>query len=107
DFAADLPFDGVAGGWRLRVVPAGQVLLADGGIDLRLPRESAVRARRRGDRVRTRAGGKKLGDWYADRKIPVRERDGAPVIAYGNEVLWTPWGALSELPHGDAWRVIA
>jgi tRNA(Ile)-lysidine synthetase-like protein len=57
--------------------------------------------------VRTRAGGKKLGDWYTDRKIPVRERETAPVIAYGREVLWTPWGALGELPHGRAWRIIA
>jgi tRNA(Ile)-lysidine synthase len=107
EFAADLPFDGVAGSWQLRIVPARAALLADGGIDLRLPRGSLVRGRRPGDRVRTRAGSKKLGNWYTDHKIPVRERSGAPVIAYGNEVLWTPWGALSELPHGDAWRVIA
>jgi len=26
-------------------------------------------------------------------------------LAYGNQVLWTPWGALGELPHGVAWRI--
>jgi tRNA(Ile)-lysidine synthetase-like protein len=103
----DLPFAGVAGAWALRIAPAGEVPLADGGIELRLPDGAVLRARRSGDRVRTRAGGKKLGDWYTDRKIPVREREAAPVIAYGQQVLWTPWGALAELPHGRAWRVIA
>jgi tRNA(Ile)-lysidine synthase len=106
-FEADLPFDGIVGGWQVRIVPAGETLLSDGGIDLRLPQGALLRGRRAGDRVRTRAGGKKLGDWYTDRKIPVRERESAPVIAYGGEVLWTPWGALGELPHGRAWRIIA
>jgi tRNA(Ile)-lysidine synthase len=105
--ACDLPFDGVAGAWHLRVLPAGEALLSDGGIDLRLPDGATVRGRQPGDRVRTRAGGKKLGDWYTDHKIPRREREGAPIIAYGTQVLWTPFGALAELPHGRAWRVVS
>jgi tRNA(Ile)-lysidine synthase len=102
-----LPFEGVAGNWRLRIKPAGAATMADGGSDLRLPQGAVVRARRPGDRVRVRAGSKKLADWYIDQKIPRREREAAPVIAYGNQVLWTPWGALGELPHGAAWRVVA
>jgi tRNA(Ile)-lysidine synthase len=103
----ELPFEGVAGAWHLRIRPAGEATMADGGIDLRLPAGAVVRPRRPGDRVRVRAGSKKLADWYIDRKIPRREREGAPVIAYGNQVLWTPWGALGEVPHGAAWRVIS
>ena len=38
------------------------------------------------------AGRKKLQDYYIDRKVPRRERDAAPVIAHGGEVLWTPFG---------------
>jgi tRNA(Ile)-lysidine synthetase-like protein len=102
-----LPFEGVAGAWRLRVRPAGEATMADGGIDLRLPAGTVVRPRRPGDRVRLRAGSKKLADWYIDRKVPRRERESAPVIAYGNQVLWTPWGALGELPHGTAWRIVS
>ncbi len=105
--AGDLPYDGVAGAWHVRIVPAGDARLTDGGIDLRLPDGAIVRGRQPGDRVRTRAGGKKLGDWYTDHKIPRREREGAPVIAYGMQVLWTPFGALAELPHGRAWRVMS
>jgi tRNA(Ile)-lysidine synthase len=103
--AHELPFEGMLGAWRLRVVPAGEASLADGGSDLRLPEGAVLRGRRPGDRLRTRAGGKKLGDWYTDRKIPRRERESAPVIAYGQQVCWTPWGALGELPHGRAWRI--
>jgi tRNA(Ile)-lysidine synthase len=103
----ELPFEGVAGAWMLRIRASAEATMADGGIDLRLPAGAVVRARRPGDRVRVRAGSKKLADWYIDRKIPRREREGAPVIAYGNQVLWTPWGALGELPHGAPWRVVA
>jgi tRNA(Ile)-lysidine synthase len=105
--AHDLPFEGLAGAWQMRIVPAGEASMGDGGADLRLPEGAIVRGRLPGDRVRTRAGAKKLGDWYTDRKIPRRERDSAPVIAYGAQVLWTPWGALAELPHGRAWRVVS
>jgi tRNA(Ile)-lysidine synthetase-like protein len=100
-----LPFEGVLGAWSVRAQPAADARLSDGGIDLRLPAGAVLRARRSGDRVPVRAGSKKLADWYIDRKLPRREREAAPVIAYGNQVLWTPWGAVGELPHGVAWRV--
>jgi tRNA(Ile)-lysidine synthetase-like protein len=100
-----LPFDGHVGAWRLRVLPAAEAAMAVGGIDLRLPEGAVVRGCCPGDRVRSRAGSKKLADWYIDRKIPRRERDSAPVIAFGNQVFWTPWGSLGELPRGVAWRI--
>ena len=100
-----LPFAARAGAWHLRIVAAAETPMVDGGIDLRLPEGAVVRGRRPGDRVRTHAGSKKLGDWYIDRKIPRRERDAAPVIVYGNQVFWTPWGALGELSGGGAWRI--
>ena len=105
-FARELPFEGDAGAWSLRIFPAAEGRLADGGLDLRLPDGAVVRARQPGDRVRTRAGGKKLGDWYTDRKVPRRDRDAAPVVAYGQQVFWTPLAPLGELPHGRAWRII-
>jgi tRNA(Ile)-lysidine synthase len=101
----ELPFEGALGAWRIRVLPAGEATLADDGIDLRVPAGAVLRARRPGDRVAVRAGSRKLQDWYVDQKIPRRERESAPVLAYGNQVLWTPWGALGELPQGVPWRI--
>jgi tRNA(Ile)-lysidine synthase len=105
-FSAALPFEGTVGAWSLRIVPAGDASLAQGGVEVRLPEGAVVRARAPGDRVRVPAGGKKLGDWYTDRKIPRRDREAAPVIAWGQQVFWTPFGALGELPHGRPWRII-
>jgi tRNA(Ile)-lysidine synthase len=101
----ELPYAGVVGDWRVRVLPAGQASFADEGVDVRAPRGAVLRGRLPGDRVAVRVGSRKLQDWYIDRKIPRRHRDAAPVLAYGNQVLWTPWGALGELPHGVAWRI--
>jgi tRNA(Ile)-lysidine synthase len=105
-FERALPFDGVAGAWAVRVLAARDARMAHGGVELRLPEGAVVRGRRAGDRVRTPMGGKKLSDWYIDRKIPRRQRESAPVIGYGNQVLWTPWGAIGEAPHGRAWRIV-
>ena len=86
-FEAPLPFEGVAGAWALRVVPAD-----DGGaVTLAAPADAVVRRRRAGDRVRLPGGRKKLQDLLVDMKVPRRERDGVPVIAAASEVLWTPF----------------
>lgn len=60
-----------------------------------LPPGAVVRGRRHGDRLQPPGmrGHKKLQDYYTDRKIPRRDRDAAPVIALGRDVLWTPFGA--------------
>jgi tRNA(Ile)-lysidine synthase len=41
-------------------------------------------------------GRKKLQDWFVDRKIPKQERDGIPVVAIGNEILWVIGHQISE-----------
>jgi tRNA(Ile)-lysidine synthase len=106
-FEAPLPFSGVVGAWRVSAV-------ADGGMPgegdaVVAPRGAVVRGRRPGDRIRPRGmrGHKKLQDYYVDRKVPRRERDAAPVIACGAEVLWTPFGAAEDAGEGVRYRVAA
>jgi tRNA(Ile)-lysidine synthase len=95
-----LPFAGVVGGWRIEVFAAGG---DDAGPhELRLPDGAVVRGRRAGDRISPRGmrGHKKLQDYYVDRKVPRRERDAAPVIAAGRDVLWTPFGDVASSGAG-------
>ncbi|HYM27203.1 MAG TPA: tRNA lysidine(34) synthetase TilS, partial [Steroidobacteraceae bacterium] len=101
--ALPLPFEGVAGGWSLRVTTAAGVR----GEALRLPAGAVVRGRRPGDRLQPAGmrGHKKLQDYYTDRKVPRRERDTAPVIALGADVLWTPFGAAADAGTGAAYHV--
>ena len=103
-----IPFAGVLGGWRLAVVPA--VGTAGDAQCIALPADSVVRGRRTGDRIQPRGmrGHKKLQDYYVDKKIARRERDAAPVIAHGGDVLWTPFGAAEpSLLRGRAFRIDA
>jgi len=114
DFAAALPYAGAAGGWSIDVAPAGAAMRdASSGeaLTLALPADAVARGRRPGDRVALRRGGhKKLQDVYVDAKVPRRERDSAPVIALGAEVLWTPLAsqamapAAAGAPHRVWWR---
>ncbi|MEX2227694.1 MAG: tRNA lysidine(34) synthetase TilS [Dehalococcoidia bacterium] len=97
-----LPFAGTVGGWRI------DVTAADGEEALRLPAGAVVRGRRPGDRMQPRGmrGHKKLQDYYIDRKVPRRERDAAPVIAVGGDVLWTPFGGASACGEGLWYTVL-
>ena len=53
----------------------------------KLPEDAVVRLRRQGDRFRSFGGGEKsLGDWFTDKKIPLRLRGEIPVVASGNRV---------------------
>jgi tRNA(Ile)-lysidine synthase len=114
DFAVPLPYAGAAGAWSIEVVPAGAATHDPGSGDaltLALPANAVVRGRRPGDRVALRGGGhKKLQDVYVDAKVPRRERESAPVIALGAEVLWTPLApqamasAAGGAPHRVWWR---
>jgi len=66
---------------------------------------AVVRPRRPGDRIHPigAPGGKKLKDFYIDRKIP-KERRRWPVIARGSEVLFAPgagFSAMAELKEED------
>jgi tRNA(Ile)-lysidine synthase len=49
-----------------------------------------LRSRRPGDRVRTRAGTRKLQDVLVDAGVPRLIRDLVPVVARGDHVLWIP-----------------
>ncbi|MBI3962317.1 MAG: tRNA lysidine(34) synthetase TilS [Deinococcus sp.] len=46
------------------------------------------RRRRRGDRIKLRAGTRKLSDVLIDAKVPREERDQLRVLASGSQVLW-------------------
>ena len=98
-----LPVDGVLGAWRVVVV------VTERGDGVTLPTGCVVRGRRPGDRIQPRGmrGHKKLQDYYVDRKIPGRDRDAAPVIACGGDVLWTPFGVAASVTGGARFRIDA
>ena len=54
----------------------------------KIPKSAVIRTRRDGD-VFTKFGGgtKSLGDYFTDKKVPVRERDALPLVADGNKIL--------------------
>lgn len=53
----------------------------------KLPSGAVVRSRREGDRFRPFGGGERsLGDWFTDKKIPLRLRGEIPVVASGNRI---------------------
>ncbi|MHB8684441.1 MAG: tRNA lysidine(34) synthetase TilS [Dehalococcoidia bacterium] len=104
------PFSGVLGAWEVDVREAdgGRTAGAGGAEDgqavVRLPAEAVLRARRPGDRVALSGGRghRKLQDVYIDAKVPLRERDAAPVIAAEGAVLWSPLVriAAADTPGG-------
>lgn len=98
-----LPVDGVLGAWRIAVAATQH------GDGVTLPAGCVVRGRRPGDRIQPRGmrGHKKLQDYYVDRKIPRRDRDAAPVIACGGDVLWTPFGVVEPVPMGTPFLIKA
>ncbi len=68
-----------------RVPKKFAVLRFDGGA---IPETAVIRFMRDGDKFKKFGGGtKNLGDYFTDRKIPVRLRKLIPLIADGNEVL--------------------
>lgn len=54
----------------------------------KIPQTAVVRFMREGDKFKKFGGGtKNLGDYFTDKKIPVRIRKSIPVIADGNQIL--------------------
>lgn len=80
------------GGHRFLISPRKPAPQADGcWIPAALAADGLqVRHRAPGDRFRPAgaAGGKKLGRWLTDRKLPRHERDRLVLVAHGSEVLW-------------------
>lgn len=71
-----------------------KVLACDGGL---IPEEAVVRTCRSGDKFKKFGGGtKSLGDFFTDKKIPVRLRHSIPLIACGSEVLVVCGVEISE-----------
>ena len=89
------------GGNRL-VIAAGECA---GGLRIdgdKLPAGCVIRTRRTGDSFEKFGGGrKKLKDYLIDRKIPVRLRDGLPLIAKGSEVYAVCGVEISEQVKTD------
>ena len=59
---------------------------------------AVIRSRRSGDRFHPlgACGSKKLKDWFIDQKIPAELRDGIPLLAKDDEILWVMGYGISE-----------
>ena len=100
-FAVPLPFVGDVGAWHVRFSRAGVgqgIVLATGAV---------VRGRKTGDRMRFRAGSRKLQDVFVDVKVPRRMRDAVPVVAVGGDVVWTPFATAMDHREGERFKVVA
>ena len=63
----------------------------------KLPDGCVWRARKAGDRFTPYGGGaKKLKEYFIDRKVPLRERNGVPLLCSGNEALVIAGYEISE-----------
>jgi tRNA(Ile)-lysidine synthase len=62
-----------------------------------IPEEAVIRFMKSGDKFTKFGGGtKKLGDFFTDRKVPLRKRKNIPLIAVGSEVLVVCGVEISE-----------
>lgn len=78
----------------MRVPQKFNVLRLDGEC---VPRGAVIRFMREGDRFTKFGGGtKSLGDYFTDKKIPVRVRRRVPLIAEGNDILAVGGVEISE-----------
>lgn len=98
-----IPGETPCGGGRIFCSPAKDWLRGEGTLltqtfDAAALRGAVVRARREGDRFHPlgASGGKKLKDWFIDKKIPAELRDGIPLVARGSEILWVVGYAIAE-----------
>lgn len=63
----------------------------------KIPQTAVIRFMREGDKFKKFGGGtKNLGDYFTDKKIPVRIRKYIPVVANGNEILIVCGVEISE-----------
>jgi tRNA(Ile)-lysidine synthase len=91
DYMVEVPLaDGVeVGPWRLR---EGEHGAAGGACVAWLPtdRPLTVRAWRAGDRMRVGRAARRVKRFFADARVPGRDRPGWPVVLAGGEIVWIP-----------------
>ena len=98
-----LPGAGDAGPWRVEgsLVPSSEPF-PDGRyaahLDPDAARDLIVRTRRRGDRFQPLGMRevKSLQDFFVDAKVPRSERDGAPLLVAGGEIIWVVGHRIGE-----------
>lgn len=56
----------------------------------------SIRTWKAGDRIKTKAGAKKLQDVFTDRKIPSSERKIWPVVTHKDKIIWVPLLAATK-----------
>lgn len=96
------PTLGIPGTWRPPQIVVDPGLLPPGAtpalgqlVTGELPAGTCLRSRRRGDRMRTTAGTRKLQDVLVDAGVPRALRDAVPVVASPDRVLWVPGVAVA------------
>ena len=63
----------------------------------KIPKNAVIRFRKSGDRITKFGGGtKSLSDFFTDKKIPLKDRDGILLIASENNVLAVQNVAISD-----------
>lgn len=71
----------------------------------KVPKEAVVRLRQPGDFIAKFGGGtKSLGDYYTDKKVPLRVRDATPVVAVGHRILLCAADISSDIAADDGTR---
>lgn len=94
-------------GWLIRVQrPDAARPVAEPVLRLLIRRPEAplrIRSWQPGDRIRPRGlgGTRKLQDVFTDAKLPRRERHTLPLLCCGDDVLWIPGLAVSELAQSS------
>ncbi len=64
----------------------------------KLPQNMVLRTRHAGDAIRPLAGsgGKKLKDYFIDKKLPRDQRNQIPLLAAGSEIIWVVGHVISD-----------
>ena len=95
-----LPFYVTVSGYKVRIEAAGENIDLKNGLYFdsdKVPENAVLRNRKREDYIVKFGGGRKsLGDYFTDKKIPVRLRDKALTLACGNEILFIAGLAISD-----------
>ncbi|WP_223645935.1 tRNA lysidine(34) synthetase TilS [Corallococcus sp. EGB] len=97
------------GAWRFQVAegmpPPGVLVLT---VEAKTAWPLTVRSRKQGDRIRTRAGHRKVQDALVDARVPSEERDMQPVVVDAlGEALWLPGVLPRSAEPGAASREVS